>query len=339
MKKWLLSVLVVVSVFGFVVLTADGAAAAPYRVNLATATTGGAYYPIGNTMAQIWSTKLDGKVRASAQSTAGTPQNIELMMNDEVQIGIGQNGICYYAYYATDIYEGKAGFPYTAERGMFTLYPNIMHWVVRKNSGIKSVADLRGKRIIPGQVASATEINSREMLAAYGLNYLKDAGEVNVTAEYLGYNEAADQMKNEQIDATHIAGGVPTAAVMDILSAGAGDLLSMENDQVKAICDKYPWYFPFTIPAGTYLNQKEDVHTIALSNILFTDAKQPDDLIYMLTKATYEFHEDMVIGHRATDYTVVENAFNGMTIPLHPGSIKYFEERGITVPENLKPGK
>jgi TRAP transporter TAXI family solute receptor len=314
----------------------SGAAAAAWRVNVATATTGGAYYPIGNAMAQIWSTKLDGQVRASAQSTAGTPQNIELMMNDEVQVAIGQNGICYYGYYATDIYQGKPGFPYTAMRGMFTLYPNVMQWVVRKNSGIKSVADLKGKHIVPGQVASATEINSREMLAAYGLNYLRDQGEVTVTAEYLGYNEAADQMKNEQIDATHIAGGVPTAAVIDMLSSDAGELLSMDDDKIKIICDKYPWYFPFTIPAGTYPKQDKDVRTIALSNILFTDAKQPDDLIYLLTKATYEFHSDMVLGHSATEYTVIENAFNGMTIPLHAGSIRYFEEKGVTVPDNLK---
>ncbi|MDR1731402.1 MAG: TAXI family TRAP transporter solute-binding subunit [Synergistaceae bacterium] len=339
MKKCLVLLVLVLSVCVLVLSSGGAASAAPYRVNIATATTGGAYYPIGNAMAQIWSTQLDGKVRASAQSTAGTPQNIELMQNDEVQIAIGQNGICYYAYYGTDIYEGKAGFPYTSMRGMFTLYPNVMQWVIRKGLNIKSVADLKGKHIVPGQVASATEINSREMLAAYGLNYMKDKGEVTVTAEYLGYNEAADQMKNEQIDATHIAGGVPTAAVIDMLSSDAGELLSMEADKIKIICDKYPWYFPFTIPAGTYPKQDKDVYTIALSNILFTDAKYPDDLVYMLTKATYDFHSDMVLGHSATEYTVVENAFNGMTVPLHPGSIKYFEEKGITVPANLKPAK
>jgi TRAP transporter TAXI family solute receptor len=320
-------------------LGAGEVAAAPYRVNIATATTGGAYYPIGNAMAQIWTTNLKDQVRASAQSTAGTPQNVELMQNDEVQVAIGQNGICYYAFYGTDIYKDKPGFPYKNMRGMFSLYPNIMHWVVRKGLDIHSVADLKGKRIVPGQVASATEINSREMLAAYGLNYLKDQGEVNVTAEYLGYNEAADQMKNEQIDATHIAGGVPTAAVIDILSSDAGELMSMDPEKIKVICDKYPWYFPYTIKAGTYPKQDKDVHTIALANILFTDAKYPDDLIYMLTKTTYDFHDDMVLGHAATEYTVIENAFNGMTIPLHPGSIKYFEEKGLTVPENLKPGK
>ena len=314
----------------------SAAAAAPYRVNIATATTGGAYYPIGNAMAQIWTKNLAGKVRASAQSTAGTPQNIELMMNGEVQIAIGQNGVCYYAYHATETYKDRPGFPYTAERGMFTLYPNVMQWVVRKGAGITSVAELKGRRIVPGQVASATEINSREMLSVYGLNYLKDQGEVNVTAEYLGYNEAADQLKNAQLDGTHIAGGVPTAVVIDMMSSDAGELISMEADKIKEICDRYPWYFPFTIPAGTYPKQDKDVHTIALSNILFTDAKQPDELIYMLTKATYEHHDDMVIGHRATEYTVEENAFKGMTIPLHPGSIKYFEEKGIQVPDELK---
>jgi TRAP transporter TAXI family solute receptor len=324
----LLSVLLLI-VVGMFVSPADAA----YRVNIATATTGGAYYPIGNTMAQIYS-KLEG-VRASAQSTAGTPQNIELLQNDEVNIAFGQTGICYYAYTGTGTYEGKP--PYKEERGMFTLYPNVMHWVVKKNAGINSLADLKGKRIVPGQVASATEVNSREMLAAYGLNYLKDKGEVHLTAEYLGYNEAGDQMKNGQLDATHIAGGMPTASVMDILSAEAGELLSMGEAQIKTICEQYPWYYPFTIPAGTYPKQDKDVQTVALANILFTDAKQPDDLIYLLTKATFENHEDMVLGHKATEYTVVENAIKGMLIPLHPGAIKYLEEQGVAVPDSLKP--
>lgn len=311
--------------------------AAPYRVNIATATTGGAYYPIGNAMAQIWSKKLGGKVRASAQATAGTPQNIELMMNNEVQIAIGQNGVCYYAYHATETYKDKNGFPYKQMRGMFTLYPNVMQWVVRKGAGIKTVAEMKGKRIVPGQVASATEINSREMLSVYGINYLKEKGSVNVNVEYLGYNETGDQIKNGQIDATHIAGGVPTAVVIDLMSSDTAELISMEPAKIKEICDKYPWYFPFTIPAGTYPKQKKDIQTIALSNILFTDAKQSAELIYMLTKATYEFHKELVAAHRATAFTIEKNAFKGMTIPLHPGAIKYFDEKGIEVPQKLRP--
>ena len=308
--------------------------AANYRVNIATATTGGAYYPIGNAMAQIWSKKLEG-VKASAQATAGTPQNIELMMNKEVQIAIGQNGICYYAYYGKGTYEGKPNFPYKGMRGMLSLYPNVMHWVVRKGAGIASVADFKGKSIVPGAVASATEINSREMLSAYGLNYMKDQGEVTVKADFLGYNEAADLLKNNQTDAAHIAGGVPTAVVIDMMSSGVAELMSIEDDKIQTICEKFPWYYPFTIKAGTYPKQDKDIHTVALANILFTDASQPDDLIYKLTKSMYDFHNDLVSAHKATKDTTIENAIKGMTLPLHSGSVKYFKEAGVEIPLNL----
>lgn len=331
MKKNFWAVLLV-----FVLLVTAGAAgvaeAKTYRINIATATTGGAYYPIGNAMAQIWSKNLDG-VRASAQATAGTPQNVELMQNKEVQVAIGQNGICYYAFNGTGSYEGKA--PYREMRGMMALYPNVMHIIARKGLGIKSLGDFKDRRFVPGQVASATEVNSREMMGVFGLNYMKDQGEVNVKADFVGYNEASDLMKNNQTDGTHIAGGVPTAAVMDIMSTGDAVLLDLEEDKIQEIVTKYPWYFPLTIPAGTYSNQTEDVQTVALANILFTDVRQDEELIYMLTKAIYDYHDDLVMGHKATAYTVIETALKGMTIPLHPGSIKFFTEKGIAIPENL----
>lgn len=333
MRKGIIAAVVVLALIFAAGPMVVGAEAKSYRLNIATATTGGAYYPIGNAMAQIWSKNIEMVARASAQSTAGTPQNIELMENEEVNIAIGQTGICYYAFYGTGTYEGKT--PYQDMRGMFTLYPNVMHWVVRKDAGINSVADLKGKSIVPGQVASATEVNSREMLEAYGLNYMKDQGETNINADYLGYNEAVDQMKNLQTDGAHIAGGVPTAAVMDALSSGAGVLISLEADKIKAISEKYPWYFPFTIPAGAYPNQPEDIETVAVANILFTDARQDEDLIYEITKATYEFHDDLVAAHKATEYTVLANSLNGMPIPLHPGSVRYLKEQGVEVPEKL----
>jgi TRAP transporter TAXI family solute receptor len=296
-----------------------------YRINIATATTGGAYYPIGNTLAQIWSKNVPG-VRAAAQATAGTPQNIELMMNGEAQVALGQNGISYYAYTGTGTYEGKA---VPSLRGMLALYPNIMHMIVRTNAGIKSTADLKGKRFVPGQVASATEINSREILAAYGLNYMPDQGEVNVNADFVGYNEAADLMKDGHTDATMIAGGLPTAAVMDILASGAGTLISLEDEMIQKIVTDYPWYFPYTVPAGTYPNQDEDIQTVAVSNILLCPADLDEELVYNLVKAVYDYHDDMVAGHQATKDTTLEQSMAGMIIPLHPGSVKYFEEQGV----------
>lgn len=298
-----------------------------YKINIATATTGGVYYPMGNALAQIWGKNVPG-VKAAAQATAGTPQNIELMQNKEADIAFGQNGIAYYAYSGTGTYEGKA---VKSIRGMLALYPNVMHMVVRKGSGIQSVADLKGKKFVPGQVASATEINGREILSVYGLNYMKDKGETNVTADFVGYNEAADLLKDGHTDAVLIAGGLPTAAVMDILASGSGELISLEDDKIKEISEKFPWYFEIVVPAGTYPNQDKDIKTVSVSNMLIVREDLPDDLVYNLTKAVYDYHDDMVAGHKAAEYTTLEHALDGMTIPLHPGSIKYFKEQGIDV--------
>lgn len=301
-----------------------------YRLNIATATTGGAYYPIGNALAQIWSKNVPG-VKASAQATAGTPQNIELLQNKEADVAIGQNGIAYYAYTGTGTYDGKA---VPIIRGVLALYPNVMHIVAAKDANIKTVADFEGKRFVPGAVASATEINSREMLAAFGLNYRPEDGPTNVTPDYVGYNEAVDLMKDGHVQGTHIAGGIPTAAVMDVMSSGVGVLLSMGDAEIKEICEKYPWYFPITIPAGTYSNQPEDVKTVAVSNILIVREDMDEELVYNLTKAVYDSHDDLVAGHNATKDTVLEKSMDGMIIPVHPGAKKFFDEKGIAVPNN-----
>lgn len=305
----------------------DAEKAKEYKINIATATTGGVYYPMGNALAQIWAKNVPG-VKAAAQATAGTPQNIELMENKEADIAFGQNGIAYYAYNGTGTYQGK---PVKCIRGMLALYPNVMHMVVRKGSGIVSVADLRGKKLVPGQVASATEVNAREILSVYGLNYMKDKGETNVTADFVGYNEAVDLLRDGHTDAILIAGGLPTASVMDILASGQADLISLEDDKMKAISSQFPWYFEIPIPAGTYPNQDKEIQTLAVANMLIAHKDLPDDLIYELTKTVYDRHDDLVAGHQAAKDTTLETAVNGMIIPLHPGSIKYFKEQGINL--------
>jgi TRAP transporter TAXI family solute receptor len=343
MNKKLLSI-VLIALMAMVVLAGCSKPAAPpaaeqpapppppkeYRVNIATATTGGVYYPLGNTLAQIWSKNIPG-VRAAAQATAGTPQNIELMQNKEVDVAFGQNGIAYYAYTGTGTYEGKK---VSNIRGMLALYPNVMHVVAAKNANIKTVADFEGKRVVPGAVASATEINSREIFAAFGLNYREEAGPTNLRADYVGYNEAADLMKDGHVQGAQIAGGLPTAAVMDMMSSGAGLLLSLGDAEIKAITEKYPWYFPITIPANTYPNQPEAIKTVAVSNMLIVREDLDDELVYKLTKAVYDYAADFVAGHQAAKDATLENSMNGMIIPVHPGAAKYFTEKGIKVPDN-----
>ncbi|MDI3538435.1 MAG: uncharacterized protein PWP58_1141 [Bacillota bacterium] len=310
----------------------SGSAQKTITLNIATATTGGVYYPLGGAFAQVWNKYVPG-VKASAQATAGTPQNVELMRNKQAEIALGQNGVSYYAYKGLQQFQGK---PYTDLRAMTALYSNVMHIVARKGSGIKSVADLKGKRFIPGPVASATEINSREILSVYGLNYMKDQGEVNVKADFVDYNAAADQLKNGQADAYLIAGGLPTAAVLDTCASADVEIISLEPEKIREITEKFPWYFEFVIPAGTYKGQDKDVHTVAVSNLLLCRADLPEDLVYDLTKALFEHHDELVAAHKAAQEMTLENALNGMTIPLHPGAAKYLKEQGLNVDIEVK---
>ncbi|MCX7781434.1 MAG: TAXI family TRAP transporter solute-binding subunit [Negativicutes bacterium] len=294
----------------------------PENINIATATTGGVYYPLGNAMAQLFNQKVPN-VKASAQATAGTPQNVLLMQKKEAEIAFAQNGVAYYAYNGQEMFKDK---PVKLLRGITHLYPNVMHIVVNANSNITSIKQFEGKKFVPGAVGSATEVNSKEILGLYGLDY-KD--KKNVKVDYLGYTEAAEALKDGRVDGILIAGGLPTAAVMDAASSMKIRILSLEPDMIKKLTTEMPWYYEFVIPKGTYIGQTEDVRTVAVANLLICRDDLKDDLVYNLTKALYENQKDLVAAHSAAKDMIFERALNGMTVPLHPGAEKYYKEKGL----------
>ncbi len=307
------------------IIAGCGGGSSPQKVqniNIATATTGGVYYPMGNAMAQIISKNIPN-VKASAQATAGTPQNVLLMQKKEAEIAFAQNGVAYYAYQGKAMFDGK---PVKMLRGITHLYPNVMHIVVRADSDIKSVKDFAGKKFVPGAVGSATEINSKEILGLYGLDY-KD--KKNVKVDYLGYSEAAEALKDGRVDGILIAGGLPTAAVLDAASSVKIRLLSIEPDMMQKLTKEMPWYYEIKIPKGTYIGQTEDVTTVAVANILICREDLSTDLVYNITKTLYDSHKDLVAAHSAAKDMKLPDATKGMTVPLHPGAEKYFKEKGI----------
>lgn len=303
----------------------ENAPAKPVLINVATATTGGVYYPLGNAFATMWNEKVPG-VKASAQSTAGTPENIKLLGRKEAEVAFAQNGVVYYATSGTGSYEEQG--KQTFLRGITHLYPNVMHITVRKDSGIKSLADFKGKRFVPGANQSATELNSREILGTAGLDY-RDRNDLRV--DYLDYAQAADAVKNEQADGNLIAGGIPTSSVIDMFTSGDVELLNLSDAEIEAITTKYPWYYKFTIPAGTYKGQDTDVNTVAVANILITREDLPEDVVYNLTKALYENREQLIQAHAATEDMKLEDALKGVTevVELHPGAKKFYVEQGL----------
>ena len=329
-KHWLVALIFLVALSLVVVGCGGGGAggdkkAAPAKIqniNIATATTGGVYYPLGNAMSQLFNQKIPG-IKASAGATAGTPQNILLMQKKEAEVAFAQNGVAFYAYNGKEMFKDK---PTKFLRGITNLYPNVMHIVVAANSSIKSVKDFEGKKFVPGAIGSATEINSKEILSLYGLDY-KD--KKNVKGEYLGYSEAAEALKDGRVDGILIAGGLPTSSVLDAASSLKIRILSIEPEMIAKLKETMPWYYEITIPKGTYIGQTEDVKTVAVANLLICREDLSNELVYNMTKALHDNQKDLVAAHSAAKDMKLQDALKGMTVPMHPGAEKYYKEKGI----------
>ena len=329
-KHWLVALIFLVALSLVVVGCGGGGAggdkkAAPAKIqniNIATATTGGVYYPLGNAMSQLFNQKIPG-IKASAGATAGTPQNILLMQKKEAEVAFAQNGVAFYAYNGKEMFKDK---PTKFLRGITNLYPNVMHIVVAANSSIKSVKDFEGKKFVPGAIGSATEINSKEILSLYGLDY-KD--KKNVKGEYLGYSEAAEALKDGRVDGILIAGGLPTSSVLDAASSLKIRILSIEPAMIAKLKETMPWYYEITIPKGTYIGQTEDVKTVAVANLLICREDLSNELVYNMTKALHDNQKDLVAAHSAAKDMKLQDALKGMTVPMHPGAEKYYKEKGI----------
>ncbi len=294
------------------------------NVNIGTATTSGAYYPIGNALAKIWNDKVPG-VKASAQATDGSAQNITLLQRKESEIGFTMANVAFSAWEGQDTFSGRA---YKDMRVLTQLYPNMTQIVVRKDSGINSVKDLKGKKFVPGANGSGTLYNSKEILSTYGLNFW-DKGNNNVNPNYVGFTEAAELLKNKQVDAANFSGAVPLAAVMDIANSIDVKILSLEPDMIKNIIKQYPFYYEVTIPAKTYKGQDADVHTVALANLLVTRADLSEELVYKLTRGIFDNLPDLIAAHATAKQIKKEaGALGRGPIPLHPGAEKYFKEIG-----------
>ncbi len=298
-------------------------------INLATGTTTGVYYVLGNGIAQMWNNKVPN-VRASAQATEASVQNMNLLQRKETDIATSMNQVVGNAYNGKDKFAGRAN---KDLRVMTALYPNVVQIIVPANSGIRSVPDLRGKRFVPGAAGSGTETSSREILKVHGIDYNADKRVMKV--DFVGFTEAVELMKNGQTDGALISAGVPNAAIMDLTNSNNVKLLSLTPDMIQKIVKEMPWYYPTTIPAGTYKGQTEPVRTVAQANLLVTRADLDEELIYQLTRAIFENKADLVATHSAAKDITLENALNGwMGVPVHPGAARYFKEKGLQAPAN-----
>lgn len=298
-------------------------------VNIATATTAGIYYALGNAIANMWNEKIDG-LQASVQSTAGSGQNVELLARNEAQIAFMQNGVGGDAWNGKNTFEGK---PKKDFVGMTYLYPNYCYFVVPGNSGINELTDLKGKKIIPGPVGSGTEINCRQILSVVDIDYQNNK---DATADYVSNAEAAQKFTDRQTDMAFIAGGIPHAAVTEMMTRTDAKILDIKQDVIDKLIEQYPAYFAVEVPANSYKGQTEPVQTVAVGNLLVVRKDLDEQLVYDMLASIYANKDQLANSYKGAANFKIEDGIKGMTLPLHPGAVKFFEDNGVTVPDHLK---
>ena len=288
-------------------------------INILTGGTSGVYYPLGVALSQIYGKAIPG-AKTSVQATKASAENLNLLQagRGEVAISLGDS--------LSDAWKGneEASFkvPLKKLRTIAALYPNYIHFVAVADSGIKSLADIKGKRISVGAPKSGTELNVREILKAAGISY-KDFAKV----EYLSYAESVELMKNRQLDVTLLSSGLGVAALRDLATSQKVVFLTIPADIVAKIND--PAFQVGVIPAKTYEGQDVDVSTISVQNYLVTHEGVSTETVYTMTKAMFENLDQMVAAHAAAKAIKRENAAKSPPAPLHPGAEKYYREVGL----------
>lgn len=295
--------------------------AATAQLVMATGGTAGTYYPLGGAMAQIINSRVKD-VNVSIQSTGASVANIRMIQNGEVDLALVQTDIADYAWNGTEMFkdDGKL----QNFRVIASLYPELIQVVARAESGIDSIADLKGKKVSVGAPGSGTEANARQILEIYGLTY-KDLAQV----QYLSFAESAEAFKDKHIDAFFVTAGIPNAGIQDTATMHKIQVLPVPDNMYKNLHDKYGFYGQALIPAGCYINQTEQVKTVAVQAVLIARRDLDEDVVYGMTAALFDNLSELAATHAKGKEMSLEGALVGVSTPLHPGAEKYFKEKGI----------
>jgi TRAP transporter TAXI family solute receptor len=288
-------------------------------INVLTGGTSGVYYPLGVALSEIYGKGIEG-ARTQVQATKASVENLNLLQQGKGEIAFALGDSVKLAAEGN----AEAGFPGKLDklRGIAAIYPNYIQIVASRESGIKTLADLKGKSLSVGAPASGTELNARAIFAAAGLKY-EDLGRV----EYLPFAESVELIKNRQLDATLQSAGLGVASIRDLASSVDIVVVPIPPDEVGRIGDAS--YIDATIPAGTYAKQEADVPTAAIVNILVTHEGVSDDLAYAMTKLLFSHLAELRAAHSAAGDISLEHALHALPIPLHPGAERYYREVGM----------
>lgn len=294
------------------------AAQAEQFINILTGGTSGVYYPIGVALSKVYGDGIEG-ARTQVQATKASVENLNLLQQGKGEFAIALGDSVKLAWEG----DAEAGFnaPLDKLRGIAAAYPNYIQIAASADSGIVTVADLKGKSISVGAAKSGTELNARAILGALNMSY----DDLSKT-EYLPFAESVELMKNRQLDATLQSAGLGVASLKDLATSVPTTIVSVPPEVAATLGAPY---LSATIPAGTYEGQTEDVSTLAVGNFFLTHDGVDEETAYQMTKLLFENLPQLVAAHQAAAAISLEGAIAGMPVPLHPGAERYYREAGL----------
>lgn len=300
------------------ILLGAPAAMAQDFINVLTGGTSGVYYPLGVALSEIYAEGIEGS-RTQVQATKASVENLNLLAQGRGEIAFALGDSVALAVAG----DAEAGFPQplTNLRAIAAVYPNYIQIVAEKATGATTLADLAGLSLSVGAPASGTELNARAIFAGAGMSY-EDLGRI----EYLPFAESSELIKNGQIEATLQSAGLGVASITDLATTHEINVIAIPEEVVTAVGAPY---IPAIIPAGTYTGQDADVPTAAVGNILVTSEAVSEETAYQMTKLIFDNLDRLKAAHSAAGAITLENALDGLSIPLHPGAERYYREVGL----------
>ncbi len=289
-------------------------------MTMGTGGTAGTYYGYGGILGnQIKSTT---GITVNVVATDGSKANILGVDTGNYQLGTVQSDVMAYAW------EGSRAFQEEGKIDTFRviggLYAEAVQ-LVTMDKNIKTVADLKGKKVSIGAAGSGVYFNAIDVLNAAGLK------EEDIQPQYQSFADSADALKDGKIDAAFIVAGAPTPAIQELCATADAYLVPIDGDVADKLMKETPFYTTYKIPAGTYDGQKEDVTTVTVKATLIVRADASEEDVYNITKAIFDNIDAITSAHAKGAELSIENATSGMTVPFHAGAARYFSEKGVTV--------
>lgn len=305
----------------FFVLGMSSSVMAVERYSLATGGTAGTYYPIGSAIASII-TKYVPDIEVPSESTGASVANLKMIREGKVEMIMGASNTSYGAYSGQAPFEKE---PVDNIRGIACLYPEIFQFVVLKDSNLKSVNDLAGKKVAVGAPGSGTERTAKMVLEAHGLSYDK------FNPQFLNFGEAITALKDRLIDCAIIGSGIPTSAVVDASTTLDINLLTLDANVMQNFLKDRSYLTMITIPGGTYRGVDNDIPAVASPALLIVRKDISEEVVYQITKAFFDHLDIIADSHAQGKMIRFETALSAMSIPLHSGAAKYYTEKGVDV--------